>query len=112
MSDLIDKINKKAGSVTAKDILIANILHYTSTDDIAEELNNRISGNTCSDKFKSMQNILLIDELTSRLANMGTILTTATMLDEMGKSVSNPDFFNNSFFGEISSHVSSSWSKF
>ena len=110
MSDLTGRLKDLDGVITMKDVIIAHVLHHSSTDELADELECRLNGYETNSDFKDLKNSVIIDELTQRISSIGMLVTTAAMIEELGK---------NSLSAPVSigmldgySHVTSSQDKF
>jgi hypothetical protein len=110
MSDLTGRLKDLDGSVTMRDVIVAHVLHHSSTDELADELENRLNGTVTSSDFKDLKNNIIIDELTQRIASIGMLVTTAIMLEEVGRN----SFTSTFEYGSIDtySHITSSQDKF
>ena len=92
MSDIDDRLESLTGKVTMRDIIVAHVLQISTTDELANELESRLNGGDLNEEFQNIKNKSLIDELTHRLSEMGMLITTAAMIDELGVNSVTTDF--------------------
>jgi len=106
MSKLIEKIEESNLPMTMRDILVMNILQFSSTDDLVSEIENRMLGLDTNPDLNSINNSAIIEEVTCRVQSIAILIASATTLNNIGKDVSKLSKIN--FDESMTSHVTAS----
>jgi hypothetical protein len=106
MSKLIEKIEESNLPMTMRDILVMNILQFSSTDDLVSEIENRMLGLDTNPDLNSINNSAIIEEVTCRVQSIAILIASATTLNNIGKDVSKLSKIN--FDKSMTSHVTAS----